>query len=117
MRHGLKDRKKQRYPLAVGTMALSTSEIRPRSGMKGKAVHIIHVYQDYLWKLLDKSDPPELEHLSDGEYEDDEEEEEGAEAEETVEIEQAGQPPAAEEPKQEEFKKLSVKGMRKCTYS
>ncbi|KAG0779657.1 hypothetical protein G6F22_010513 [Rhizopus arrhizus] len=49
-----------RYPLAIGTMVLPTSDIKPRSGMKGKAVHIIHVYQDYLWTMGDKSEPPQL---------------------------------------------------------
>ncbi|KAI7891532.1 uncharacterized protein EV154DRAFT_464103 [Mucor mucedo] len=60
------------YPLAIGTMALSTSEIKPRSGMKGKAVHIIHVFEDYLWSMGDKSGPPELLDISDDEYEEDE---------------------------------------------
>lgn len=50
-------------------MALPTSEIKPRSGMKGKAVHIIHVYEDYLWSMGDKSGPPELLDISDDEYE------------------------------------------------
>jgi translation initiation factor 2D len=53
-------------------MALPTSEIKPRSGMKGKAVHIIHVYEDYLWSMGDKSGPPELQDISDDEYEEDE---------------------------------------------
>lgn len=53
-------------------MALPTSEIKPRSGMKGKAVHIIHVYEDYLWSMGDKSGPPELLDISDDEYEEDE---------------------------------------------
>lgn len=61
------------YPLAIGTMALPTSEIRPRSGMKGKAVHVIHVYEDYLWSMGDKSTPPEFEGVSDDEYEEEEE--------------------------------------------
>ncbi|KAG2231959.1 hypothetical protein INT48_001268 [Thamnidium elegans] len=39
------------YPLAIGTMTVPTSEIKPRSGMKGKAVNIIHVYEDYLWSM------------------------------------------------------------------
>ncbi|KAI8145920.1 hypothetical protein BJV82DRAFT_602744 [Fennellomyces sp. T-0311] len=63
------------YPLAVGTMALPTSEIRVRSGMKGKAVHLVHVYRDYLWAMGDKSDPPEAVDISDDaddEYIDDE---------------------------------------------
>ncbi|RCI04594.1 hypothetical protein CU098_011374 [Rhizopus stolonifer] len=65
------------YPLAIGTMAVPTSGIKPRSGMKGKAVHIIHVYQDFLWSMGDKSDPPQLEHMSDDEYEEEEGEEKG----------------------------------------
>ncbi|GAN03392.1 eukaryotic translation initiation factor SUI1 family protein [Mucor ambiguus] len=64
-------------PLAIGTMAVPTSEIRPRSGMKGKAVHIIHVYEDFLWAMGDKSGPPELESISDDEYEEEEVEDEG----------------------------------------
>ncbi|KAF7727001.1 hypothetical protein EC973_008114 [Apophysomyces ossiformis] len=64
------------YPLAVGTMALPTSEIRPRSGMKGKAVHVIHVYHDYLWAMGDKSEPAEFQNTSDDEsYQEDETEE------------------------------------------
>jgi translation initiation factor 2D len=50
-------------------MALPTSDIRPRSGMKGKAVHIIHVYEDFLWSMGDKSEPPEMQDISDDEYE------------------------------------------------
>lgn len=53
-------------------MAVSTSEIKPRSGMKGKAVHIIHVYEDYLWSMGDKSGPPEHLDISDDEYEEEE---------------------------------------------
>ena len=58
-------------------MASPTSEIRVRSGMKGKAVHIIHVYKDFLWAMGDKSDPPQVVDISgdgDEEYTDDEEE-------------------------------------------
>lgn len=54
--------------------------------MKGKAVHIIHVYEDFLWAMGDKSGPPELESISDDEYEEEEaeeEEEEGAQQDET----------------------------------
>ncbi|KAI9275983.1 hypothetical protein BY458DRAFT_489044 [Sporodiniella umbellata] len=57
------------YPLAIGTMALPTSEIKPRSGMKGKAVHILHVFQDCLWSMGDKSEPPEIPQDSDIESE------------------------------------------------
>jgi translation initiation factor 2D len=57
-------------------MAVPTSEIKPRSGMKGKAVHIIHVYEDFLWSMGDKSEPPEMQDISDDGYEEEEEEEE-----------------------------------------
>ena len=58
-------------------MVLPTSDITPRAGMKGKAVHIIHVYEDFLWAMGDKSEPPELQNVSDDddEYEEDEAEE------------------------------------------
>ncbi|KAI9473486.1 MAG: hypothetical protein EXX96DRAFT_488456 [Benjaminiella poitrasii] len=66
------------FPLAIGTMALPTSDIKTRSGMKGKAVHIIHVYHDYLWAMGDKSSPPELGHISsDDDNDDDDDDEEG----------------------------------------
>lgn len=60
-------------------MSVPTSEIKPRSGMKGKAVHIIHVYEDFLWAMGDKSEPPELQDISDDEYEEEEVEEETSE--------------------------------------
>ncbi|KAI8639833.1 hypothetical protein BD408DRAFT_420803 [Parasitella parasitica] len=66
-------------PLAIGTMALPTSNITPRSGMKGKAVYIIHVYKDFLWAMGDKSGPPELESISDDEYQEEADEEETTE--------------------------------------
>lgn len=62
-------------------MALPTSDIKPRSGMKGKAVHIIHVHEDFLWAMGDKSGPSELESISDDEYEEEEDEEEDGEQE------------------------------------
>lgn len=54
-------------------MTVPTSEIKPRSGMKGKAVNIIHVYEDYLWSMGEKTEPPELQSISDDEYEEEEE--------------------------------------------
>lgn len=36
--------------------------------MKGKAVIILHVYNDFLWAMGDKSGPPELKDISDDEY-------------------------------------------------
>lgn len=68
-----------RYPLAVGRMAIDTAKITVRSGMKGKAVNLIHVYQDHMWTLGDKSDPPNLESLQSAD--DDESEDEGEEVE------------------------------------
>jgi translation initiation factor 2D len=56
-------------------MALDTSKIAVRSGMKGKAVNLIHVYQDCLWAMGDKSDPPNLESIKRPENSDDEEDE------------------------------------------
>ncbi|CAO3615572.1 unnamed protein product [Cunninghamella echinulata] len=57
-------------------MALSSSDIKLRSGMKGKAVFIIHVYQDFLWSMGDKSDPPEMKELSDDDDDNEERSEE-----------------------------------------
>lgn len=57
-------------------MALDTSDIAVRSGMKGKAVNLIHVYQDCLWALGDKSDPPNLQSIERAEDTEDEEDEE-----------------------------------------
>ena len=54
-------------------MALASKDIKVRSGMKGKAVHLIHVYHDALWAMGDKSDPPEMKALSDDEYEEEDE--------------------------------------------
>ncbi|ORY95679.1 hypothetical protein BCR43DRAFT_493418 [Syncephalastrum racemosum] len=87
------------YPLAIGTMALPTKDIRPRSGMKGKAVHIIHVYHDHLWAMGDKSEPPELETISDDEYEEEEgeDEEDGRDDASKMKAPSASAPPANEE--------------------
>lgn len=54
-------------------MALASKDIKVRSGMKGKAIHLIHVYHDALWAMGDKSDPPEMKALSDDEYEEEDE--------------------------------------------
>ena len=58
-------------------MALATSEIRLRSGMKGKAVHIIHVYKDYLWAMGEKSDPPDTHGALNDEVGEEDEDEDG----------------------------------------
>lgn len=44
-------------------MAIDTSKIKVRQGMKGKAVNLIHVYQDFLWALGDKSNPPDMDSI------------------------------------------------------
>lgn len=46
-----------RAPVAVGTAAVSSAEMRNR-GMKGKGVTIVHAYMDQLWAFGDKSHPP-----------------------------------------------------------
>ncbi|KAI8096873.1 uncharacterized protein BX664DRAFT_377996 [Halteromyces radiatus] len=63
-----------KYPLAVGKMAISSSDIKVRSGMKGKAVYVLHVYHDFLWAMGDKSEPPEMKDISDDEYMEEEDE-------------------------------------------
>ncbi|KAG0045551.1 hypothetical protein BGZ83_009245 [Gryganskiella cystojenkinii] len=50
-----------RYPLAIGTMAVSGKVIESSRGNmppKGKAVHILHVHQDQLWAMGSKPDFP-----------------------------------------------------------
>lgn len=37
-----------RAPVAVGTAATSSAEMR-NSGMKGKGVNVLHTYMDQLW--------------------------------------------------------------------
>ncbi|XP_062854667.1 eukaryotic translation initiation factor 2D [Trichomycterus rosablanca] len=46
-----------RAPVAVGTAAMSSSEMRS-GGMKGKGVNVLHTYMDQLWAFGDKSAPP-----------------------------------------------------------
>ncbi|KAF9384209.1 hypothetical protein BGX21_001364 [Mortierella sp. AD011] len=50
-----------KYPLAIGTMAVSGQAIASSRGSqppKGKAVHILHVHQDQLWAMGPKSELP-----------------------------------------------------------
>ncbi|KAG0034936.1 hypothetical protein BGZ82_005547 [Podila clonocystis] len=50
-----------RYPLAIGTMAVSGKVIASSRGTvppKGKAVHILHVHEDQLWILGNKQNLP-----------------------------------------------------------
>nr|XP_020485100.1 eukaryotic translation initiation factor 2D [Labrus bergylta] len=50
-----------RAPVAVGTAALSSSEMQS-VGMKGRGVCVLHTYMDSLWAFGDKSGPPSLLH-------------------------------------------------------
>ncbi|KAJ3097142.1 Eukaryotic translation initiation factor 2D [Phlyctochytrium planicorne] len=62
------------FPLAVGTMLVSADEMKkPGFQMKGKGVKTIHTYNDFVWAVGDKSDPPEIpqEELEDGNEEED----------------------------------------------
>lgn len=83
-----------RYPLAVGTMATPSANIKVRSGMKGKAVIILHVYNDFLWAMGDKSDPPELKDISDDEYVDEGEDDDG-EGDDSQQQQQENEPATA----------------------
>ncbi|KAG0356535.1 hypothetical protein BG005_004533 [Podila minutissima] len=50
-----------RYPLAIGTMAVSGKVIASSRGIvppKGKAVHILHVHEDQLWIMGNKQNLP-----------------------------------------------------------
>ncbi|KAJ3293401.1 Eukaryotic translation initiation factor 2D [Borealophlyctis nickersoniae] len=48
------------YPMAVGTMLVSSDQIKEdQYAMRGKGVKIVHVLGDYLWAHGDKSGPPE----------------------------------------------------------
>ncbi|KAG0034048.1 hypothetical protein BGZ81_006389 [Podila clonocystis] len=50
-----------RYPLAIGTMAVSGKVIASSRGTvppKGKAVHILHVHEDHLWIMGNKQNLP-----------------------------------------------------------
>ncbi|KAF0384649.1 eukaryotic translation initiation factor SUI1 family protein [Gigaspora margarita] len=51
------------YPLAVGIMCVPTNTLKPGSVKKGIAVQIIHIHQDHLWSMGDKSQPPEDEEV------------------------------------------------------
>ncbi len=49
-------------PLAVGRMAVSSDTLRSadKTDVKGKAVHILHAWKDYLWEMgpSKRADPP-----------------------------------------------------------
>ncbi|KAI8989353.1 hypothetical protein BDB01DRAFT_718788 [Pilobolus umbonatus] len=62
-------------PIAIGTMAIASDNIKVRAGMKGKAVHIIHVYKDFLWALGTKAEPAEIEEITNNVSEEDQEQE------------------------------------------
>lgn len=68
--------------------------------MKGKAVIILHVYNDFLWAMGDKSGPPELKDISDDEYiedSDDDEPQEDASPATTAAVDSL-EPPNLDEP-------------------
>jgi translation initiation factor 2D len=90
-------------------MVLPTSDIKPRSGMKGKAVHIIHVYQDYLWTMGDKSEPPQLSQELD---ESDDEEGVGGEVKEEIVNEKEQEEKEEKLVEQEPVKQLSIEGKK-----
>lgn len=46
-------------PIAVGSSVLSSASM-VTSGMKGKGVNILHIYQDHLWEFGSKSKPPQI---------------------------------------------------------
>ncbi|KAF9092719.1 hypothetical protein BGX23_003982 [Mortierella sp. AD031] len=83
-----------KYPLAIGTMAISGQVLASSRGSmppKGKAVHILHVHLDQLWAMGTKPDFPSdwsqgVKAPLDSEYasSDDEEEDDDEEANETV---------------------------------
>jgi translation initiation factor 2D len=91
-------------------MALPTTEIKPRSGMKGKAVHIIHVFKDFLWEMGDKSEPPEALDVSDDEYEEDPADNENENENSEEKQEPVGAPDVAVEESKEQAKSLSPAG-------
>ncbi|OZJ05971.1 hypothetical protein BZG36_01210 [Bifiguratus adelaidae] len=78
-------------PLAVGVTAIPTSEMI--RGQKGKAVHMMQVYQDYLWAMGPRGHPPDVSALpnididSESDYGDDLSDE--AEAEEINQVTEA----------------------------
>ena len=45
-------------PFAVGKMLVSDSDIK-KSGMKGKGMHVLHVYRDALWAYGGRKVPNE----------------------------------------------------------
>ncbi len=77
--------------------------------MKGKAVHIIHVYQDYLWTMGDKSEPPQL-----SQELDESDDEEGVDEEVKEEIVNEKEQEEKEEKlvEQEPVKQLSIEGKK-----
>ncbi|RUS22292.1 hypothetical protein BC937DRAFT_89765 [Endogone sp. FLAS-F59071] len=100
------------FPMAVGTIAIATSKLTPLSNLKGKAVHIIHVYKDHLWAMGTKADPPDLTEMPvQGELEE-EDVADGTEALKPVDgVGEAEAPPtgnADEEAKTEVSRKLST---------
>ncbi|CAF0740401.1 unnamed protein product [Didymodactylos carnosus] len=45
------------YPIGIGQMTMDGDDMY-MSGMKGKGIVILHIYQDYLWQTGTKTEPP-----------------------------------------------------------
>jgi translation initiation factor 2D len=50
---------KNKAPVAVGVAAFDIGRLSKAVGEKGKAIYLVHCYQDELWGLGSKSHPPE----------------------------------------------------------
>ncbi|KJA22113.1 hypothetical protein HYPSUDRAFT_55031 [Hypholoma sublateritium FD-334 SS-4] len=46
-------------PVAIGRMALPGDQLHSSTTEKGKAVHVLHTWKDYLWDMGSKKDIPE----------------------------------------------------------
>ncbi|KAL1916842.1 uncharacterized protein VTP21DRAFT_5546 [Calcarisporiella thermophila] len=80
-----------RFPMGVGIMVASSVDIL--RGVRGKAVKVIHVYNDHLWAMGDKSKPPAEDPVEESgggeEYREEEEGDEEAD-EELADVEDEG---------------------------
>jgi len=51
-----------KVPYAIGRIAMSSTQLKmiltSPNEVKGKAVHVLHTYQDFLWEQGSKSEPP-----------------------------------------------------------
>ncbi|XP_023649324.2 eukaryotic translation initiation factor 2D isoform X2 [Paramormyrops kingsleyae] len=95
---------KNRAPVAVGTAAVSTSEMLGLA-MKGRGVSILHAYMDSLWAFGDKTGPPTILPLHNMEFAE-EECTSGGEIEEEASASQDGDPET--DPPSDGLKELSL---------